>query len=209
MDYKSQAVQDVSVRIHSIKDDGTDNTGDAANLSTVILDPAGNEVEGTTNYTEATFDEIGTSGVYECLFTSAAGNKVFTSVDQDNPYTISLISSTGSIGASSQTIRIVSRYIWELPTVAEIWANATRTLTSFGTLTADLARVLGLVMENLVEEVISRDSNGNKTASTIYIYDSAANATTHDKATGLVASYNITAGYTNNLMDLFKSIKAS
>ena len=76
-------------------------------------------------------------------------------------------------------------------------------------LPADLARILGLVMENLVEEVTSRDSNGNKTASTIYIYDSAANATTHDKATGLVASYNITAGYTNNLMDLFKSIKAS
>ena len=96
-----------------------------------------------------------------------------------------------------------------LPTVAEIWANATRTLTSFGTLTADLARVLGLVMENLVEEVISRDSNGNKTASTIYIYDSAANAKTNNKTTGLVASYNITAGYTNNLMDLFKSIKAS
>ena len=76
-------------------------------------------------------------------------------------------------------------------------------------LPADLARILGLVMENLVEEVTSRDSNGNKTVSTIYIYDSAANATMHDKATGLVASYNITAGYTNNLMDLFKSIKAS
>jgi hypothetical protein len=209
MDYKSQAVQDISIRIHSIKDDGTDNTGDAANLSTVILDPAGNELIGITNYTEATFDEIGTTGVYECLFPSAVGNKVFTSVDQDNPYTISLISSTGSIGASSKSIRIVSRYIWELPTVAEIWANTTRTLTSFGTLTADMARVLGLVMENLVEEVTGRDSNGNKLTSTIYIYDSAANATTHDKATGLVASYDISASYTNNLMDLFKSIKAS
>ena len=73
----------------------------------------------------------------------------------------------------------------------------------------DLARVLGLVMENLVEDDIVRDSNGNKTVSTIYIYDSAANATTHDKATGLVASYDISASYTNNLMDLFKSIKAS
>lgn len=96
-----------------------------------------------------------------------------------------------------------------LPTVAEIWAHGTRTLTSFGALTSDLARVLGLVMENLVEEVISRDSNGNKTSSTIYIYDSAANATTHDKATGLIASYDISASYTNNLMDLFKSVKAS
>ena len=95
-----------------------------------------------------------------------------------------------------------------LPTVAEIWSNAVRTLTSFGTLSADMSRVLGLVMENLVEDDIVRDSNGNKTVSTIYIYDSAANATTHDKATGLVASYDIAANYTNNLMDLFKSIKA-
>ncbi len=207
MDYKSQAVQDVSVRIHSIKNDGTDNTGDAANLSTVILDSAGNELIGTTDYTEATFDEIGTSGVYECLFPSAAPNKIFISVDQDNPYTISLITSTADVGSSSKDIGIVSRYIWELPTVAEIWANATRTLTSFGTLTTDLARILGLVMENLVEEVVSRDSSGNKTASTIYIYDSAANATTHDKVTGLVASYDISANYTNNLMTLFKSVK--
>ena len=111
--YKSQALQDISIRIHSIKDDGTDNTGDAANLSTIILDPAGNELIGTTNYTEATFDEIGTTGVYECLFPTTAPVDVFTSVDQDNPYTINLISSTGSIGSSSKTIRIVSVYPWE------------------------------------------------------------------------------------------------
>ena len=138
MDYKAQTVQDVSVRIHSIKDDGTDNTGDAANLSTVILDPAGNELVGTTDYTEATFDEIETSGVYECLFPVIAPNKAFTSVDQDNPYTISLISSTSGIGSSHESINIISRRIWELPTVAEIWANSTRTLTSFGTLIADI-----------------------------------------------------------------------
>lgn len=197
MDYKSQAVQDVSVRIHSIKDDGTDNTGDAANLSTVILDPAGNELIGTTDYTEATFDEIGSSGVYECLFTSIAPNKVFTSIDQDNPYTVSLISSTGSIGASDKDVTIVSQRIWELSTAAAVAAMA-----------ADVARILGLVMENLVEDDIIRNANGNKTASTIYIYDSAANATTHDKVTGLVSSYDIAASYTNNLMDLFKSIKA-
>ena len=79
--------------------------------------------------------------------------------------------------------------------------------TKLATLLADVARILGLVMENLVEDDIVRDANGNKTSSTIYIYDSAANATTHDKATGLVASYDIAAGYTNNLLALFKSIK--
>ena len=96
-----------------------------------------------------------------------------------------------------------------VPTVAEIWANAIRTLTSFGTLDDNVARILGLVMENLVEDDIVRDANGNKTSSVIYLYNSAANAITHDKATGLIESYDTAASYTNNLMDLFKSIKAS
>lgn len=196
MESKSQSLQDVKIRIHSIKDDGTDNTGDAANLSTVILDPAGNELVGTTDYTEATFNEIGSAGVYECLFPSAAGDPVFTSVDQNNPYTVTLITSTASIGSSDKDVNIVSKRIWELSTAAAVTAMA-----------ADVVRILGLVMENLVEDDIVRDTNGNKTSSTIYIYNSAANATTHDKATGLVASYDIAADYTNNLMDLFKSIK--
>ena len=89
-----------------------------------------------------------------------------------------------------------------------IWTYVTRTLTSFGTLDANVVRILGLVMENLVEDDIVRDTNGNKTSSTLYIYDSAANATTHDKATGLIESYDVAASYTNNLMDIFKSIKA-
>ena len=196
MNYKSQAVQDISVRIHSIKDDGTDNTGDAANLSTIILDPAGNELEGTTDYTEAIITEIAGTADYDCLFSSGAAVKVFTSIDENNPYTVILVSSTVGVGASPKDINIVSRRIWELPTVAEIWADD------------NVARILGLVMENLVEDDIVRDANGNKTSSVLYIYDSAANATTHDKATGLIASYDIAAGYTNNLMDLFKSIKA-
>jgi hypothetical protein len=112
--YKSQTLQDVSIRIHSIKDDGTDNTGDVANLSTVILDPAGNELVGTTNYTEAVFDEIGTTGEYECLFPSTALTKVFTSVDQNNPYTVKLITSTADIGSSGPShVRIMSVYPWE------------------------------------------------------------------------------------------------
>ena len=112
--YKSQTLQNVSIRIHSIKNDGTDNTGDVANLSTVILDPAGNELEGTTDYTEATFDEIGTTGEYECLFPSTAPVRAFTSVDQDNPYTVKLVTSTADIGSSGPShVRVVSVYPWE------------------------------------------------------------------------------------------------
>ena len=123
MDYKAQAVQDVSVRNHSIKDAGTDNTGDAANLSTVILDPAGNELVGTTDYTEATFDEIGSTGVYECLFSSTALTKVFTSVDQGNPYRVILVTSTANIGSSGKDIKIVSQFIGEVASGATLGAH--------------------------------------------------------------------------------------
>ena len=180
----SQALEDIRIDIHLINEDGTDATGEAASLSTIIKDPDGNELIGGTDYVEATFNEIGTSGTFECLFLKIDAD-AFISVDDNNSYTLILKSSTAGVGQTSKQVAI-------------------RSVTQ-----ADMARVLGLVMENLVEEVTSRDSNGNKLTSTIYIYDSAANATTHDKATGLTASYNIAASYTNNLMDLFKSIKAS
>jgi len=120
MNYKPQAVQDVSVRIHSIKDDGTDNTGDVANLSTVILDPAGNELTAPGDYTEATFDEIGTTGEYDCLFPSVAPNKVFTSVDQDNHYRVILVTTTADIGSSGKDIKIVSQLIGEIASEATL-----------------------------------------------------------------------------------------
>ena len=71
-----------------------------------------------------------------------------------------------------------------------------------------LSVIAGLVLENHVEGDVVRDSNGNKLSSSIYLYDSAANAATHDKSTGLVRKYNMTASYTSNLMDLFKVVKA-
>lgn len=181
----SQSLEDIRIDLHLINEDGTDATGETANLSTIIKDPDGNELIGGTDYTEATFSEIGVSASYECLFPKLAPDLIFTLIDKNNDYTLILKSSTAGVGQTSKQIAI-------------------RSVTQ-----ADMARVLGLVMENLVEEVTSRDSNGNKTASTIYLYDSAANATTHDKVTGLKASYDITASYTSNLMDLFKSIKAS
>jgi len=70
-----------------------------------------------------------------------------------------------------------------------------------------LARVLGLVMENHVEDDIVRDANSLKTQSTIYCYDSAANASLHDKATGLVASYTVLVEYTGILMTRLKVVK--
>lgn len=176
MESKAQSVQDIRVKIHSINDDGTDNTGDAANLSTIVIDPAGNELAGTTDYTEATFNEIGATGEYECLFLAAAGTPVFTSVDQNNPYRAILVSSTGGVGSSGQDIQIVSRRVWELPTVAEIWAYTTRTLTSFGTLVSDIVDAVTAVcaLETTSQEILAQVTGTGNRVITIHVEDAVA-----------------------------------
>ena len=75
------------------------------------------------------------------------------------------------------------------------------------TIVTGVMKLLGLCLENHVEDDVVRDTQGNKTSCTLYNYDSAANATTHDKATGLVSSYDVTAAYTAGKMTLFKSVK--
>ena len=137
----------------------------------------------------------------------------------DGRYSVAIYSQAGG-SPSPANDTIIGTGEMAIKDDLEVFLSAPAALASINTesrlaqldsanLPANIERISGLVMENLVEEVTSRDSNGNKLTSTIYIYDSAANATTHDKATGLVASYDITASYTSNLMDLFKSIKAS
>ena len=63
-------------------------------------------------------------------------------------------------------------------------------------------------LANVVEDDVVRDNNGNKTSSILYMYDSSENANTHDKVTGLLGTYNITASYINRRMSQFKSIKS-
>lgn len=70
-----------------------------------------------------------------------------------------------------------------------------------------LLRSLGLALENHVEDDIVRDGNGLKTSSKMYLYDSKAHATTHDKATGLLAKYTMTATYADSKLTLFKVVK--
>lgn len=58
-----------------------------------------------------------------------------------------------------------------------------------------LLRGLGLMMENHVEDDIVRNSQGLKTSSNFYLYDSKAHALTHDKSTGLLATYTVAVTY--------------
>ena len=71
-----------------------------------------------------------------------------------------------------------------------------------------LLHIQGLTLRNHVEDDITRNADGLKTASSIYTYNSAANATTHDKSTGLIAKENISITYDlNSRVSLFKVVK--
>ncbi len=62
----------------------------------------------------------------------------------------------------------------------------------------DIGRLLGLSLENHVEDSVTRDTRGNKTSSVMWVYDTKANAQTHDGLTGLTAKYTVTAAYDGN-----------
>ena len=104
--------------------------------------------------------------------------------------------------------------------VSGVWAYATRTLTA-GTkdseideiktktdnhpadLDAEITLIKGALGFNCVLDDFVYDGNGKATGGNLYIYDSAANANTHDKATGLLKKIAgvgvITAGNTTKL----------
>ena len=75
---------------------------------------------------------------------------------------------------------------------------------SFATTDAKLARVFGLCLGNMVEDDIARDGDDNKTQSVLYLYDSKANAVTHDKITGLVGKYEANFTYAAALLSLMR-----
>lgn len=71
-----------------------------------------------------------------------------------------------------------------------------------------LQRGLGLMMENHIEDDITRDNLGYQTSSKFYLYDSKANAQLHDKATGLLATYTTSTSYNSKRqITLFSVVK--
>ena len=80
--------------------------------------------------------------------------------------------------------------------------------TISGSIGEAFSKILGLALQNYVEDDIVRDGNGNKKSSTLYIYDTPTNATTHNKVDGLLFSYDVTASYVSQALTLFKSIES-
>lgn len=112
---------------------------------------------------------------------------------------------------------VVTGDLSALPTLSEIEASSilakqsTSTAIKAKTDTIDwnqITRLLGLTMENYVEDDIVRDGFNNKISSILYLYNSNTNATIHNKVTGIVAKYDVTASYDGNgKMQLFKVIQ--
>ncbi len=85
--------------------------------------------------------------------------------------------------------------------IVEVNANETK----IDALAVKIDRALGLMFENHVMD--DYVYTGTKMDSAImYLYDSKANATTHDKVTGLVAKYTVTATRTGDNVTLFKVV---
>lgn len=187
---KSQNISDIVVSVPLLKKDGTQAVGlTLATLSSKIIKPDGTALAG---YTEAAFSEPNSDGVYVCTFPTVALTKAFTLVDQPNPYTLAIDSSTLDVEPTTLEISIVSLYPWEVAKES--------TLSTIGT---NLNRLLGL-SENYVEDDITRDLNGNKISSIYYSYNSSTNTTNHDKATGLIGKYSIVATYASGKLSIFK-----
>jgi hypothetical protein len=72
------------------------------------------------------------------------------------------------------------------------------TAATLATLTALAQRILALSYDNVVEDGQVYNGSGKLTASSVWFYNSAANATTNDHVTGLTYRYSITGAYDIN-----------
>jgi hypothetical protein len=159
------------------------------------------------NWTASTWDAVESANtkLWATEYASDATDSNY-SVSHTTPVGVfiqeAVLASTGEgIGRDETTIN-------NLGTLAEIEGSTVLAKqTKLDSLYTAMFRMLGLMMENHVEDDIVRNAAGLKTASTFYLYDSKANALTHDKATGLTETYSIAITYdVNGKMTLFKVV---
>lgn len=116
---KLQSIATIREKIPLMKADGTPLIGEDTDPGTTLLfttltNSAGQAVIG---YTEATFSEPDGDGNYGVEFLLNAPDLAFTEEDQANPYFLTLNSTNPDAVASVPVpIRIVSQYLWEIPT---------------------------------------------------------------------------------------------
>ena len=129
------------------------------------------------------------TGLWDTTADLSATNALITNLDGD------VVNSTNGRLASISGIPALAR--------AEMDANSTK----FASMTSTLARIAGLVHENTYV-TFTYDGNSDNTTSTIQLYDTKANADTHNGTAGLVATYNMTATYAAHVPATVKVTKA-
>lgn len=72
-----------------------------------------------------------------------------------------------------------------------------------------MKRINGMVGQNVVYDDFTFDGDKNQTVGNLYVYNTKANATTHDKSTGLIAKISIAGTYSATLPTLIKKMKES
>lgn len=74
-----------------------------------------------------------------------------------------------------------------------------------GSMGSAIQKLIAHAGENKVVKVLTKDTNGNPLTQLVRLYDTAANATTDDGVTGLLAALTVSANFTAKSMDDFKS----
>lgn len=86
-------------------------------------------------------------------------------------------------------------------------ASVQALISALNIVDGNVDRILGLTHDNVVVEHTYTDVNN--TGATVYIYNSKANALTHDKVTGLLFKYTMDATYSGLLPTLHRMVRDS
>jgi len=87
--------------------------------------------------------------------------------------------------------------------------NSNGTTVIDNTLGNKIERLLGLTHENVYSHTFSYDSEGRHTGNKMDLYDTKANALTHDGTTGIVAKYTLVITYTNEILEDINMVRDS
>ena len=174
--------------------DGSATDADAVPAYRVYEDETGTAIL-TGNM--AKLDDANTTGFYSERIQLTAGN----GLEKGKCYTIYISAAVGGVtGTMHHTFQME----------AEVDANVVSDKTGYALTGDDLDRILGMLFSNHVEDDIVRDGNGNKTACNLYLYNSKANAQTHDGSTGLIGKYAMAATFDgDNRLTLYTVTKES
>lgn len=180
-------------------DGNTEETGLTIAQADIRLTKNGGAYAQTNNAAGATHDEKGNYGV------------PLNSTDTNTPGTLRVYIHVAGALPFWQDFMVVPSNAWDSMfgsdklqvDIREISGDSAAADNLPADLDAEIALIKGALGFNCVLDNFSYDVNGKATAGTLYIYDSAANAATHNPPTGLLMKINgvavITGGNTTKL----------